>query len=344
MAHATQSERNLSAGTDPSTTSELPPGRFMTRLSTVLNTATNLFPVWVLLGALVAFLRPSTLLWFRASFIVPTLAVIMLGMGLTISPSSFTAVSRAPRLVVLGAFTQYTIMPLMAWLLSRLLCLPAPLAAGVILVGVCPGGAASNVVCLLARANVPLSVVLTLTSTLLSIVLIPTLMHFLAGTLIPVNAMGLLLSTAQVVLAPLALGAILNRLMPQAISAVAMVLPLISVIGVTLICSAVVAANAAALSQVGFTLVVAVACLHALGGLVGYIIARLACAPVDATRTIAVEVMMQNSSLAVSLAHAHFVNPLTAVPGALSATMHSVFGSLLAGFWRISDARQRSRK
>lgn len=268
----------------------------------------------------------------------------MLGMGLTLSPSSFVAVRRAPRLVLLGALAQYTTMPILAWMVSQALSLPPPLAAGVILVGVCPGGAASNVVCLLAGADVALSVVLTLVSTVASVLLIPLLMKILAGALVPVRAFALLMSTAQVVLAPLVLGATINRLCPRIVSAVSIILPLVSVIGVTMICGGVVAANAGSLAQVGPALIAAVAIMHALGGVLGYMIAQIARSPNSAARTIAIEVMMQNSSLAVSLAHAHFANPLTAVPGAISATMHSVFGSFLAGLWRISDARKRTHK
>lgn len=338
------SRRTLKATGDSVPSSRTSEAPLKTKLTNTLNLATNLFPLWVVLGAIFAFVRPSTFLWFQPSYIVPTLALVMLGMGLTLSPSSFLAVRRAPRLVVLGAFAQYTTMPTLAWIISRTLSLPPPLAAGVILVGVCPGGAASNVVCLLAGADVALSVVLTLVSTVAAVLFIPLLMKILAGAFVPVRAVGLLVSTAQVVLGPLILGATINRLFPRIVSAVSALLPLFSVIGVTMICGGVVAANAASLAKVGPALITAIALMHAFGGVLGYVIARIAQSPDSAARTISIEVMMQNSSLAVSLAHAHFANPLTAVPGAISATMHSVFGSLLAGFWRIMDARKRTHK
>lgn len=267
----------------------------------------------------------------------------MLGMGLTIAPSSFTEIARDPRPILTGVAAQYTLMPLLATLISRLLALPAPLAAGVILVGVCPGGAASNVVCLLAGASVPLSVVLTLLSTFASIALIPFLMKLLAGSLVPVNPFALLWSTAQVVLLPLLLGSFLNCTWPRAVNSVMSVLPLVSVLGVTLICAGVVAANAPLVASIGPRLILAISSMHALGGLFGYLIALLLRFPKEKRRTICIEVLMQNSSLAVSLANAHFANPLTAVPGAISATMHSVFGSVVAACWRIADGRKRKQ-
>ena len=238
---------------------------------------------------------------------------------------------------------QYTLMPLLSTAVARALALPPALAAGVILVGVCPGGAASNVVCMLAGADVAFSVVLTLLSTLCSIALIPSLMYALAGTMVPVSAVALLRSTLQVVLMPLVLGATLRRLFPRAVAAASDVLPLCSMLAVVAICGAVVSANAAALLSIGPRVVAAIAAMHALGGLTGYVVAALAHFPPAARRTLSVEVMMQNSTLAVSLANAHFANPLTAVPGAISATMHSIFGSILAGFWRLRDARARRR-
>lgn len=309
----------------------------------VVQQLTNLFPLWVVLAAVVALVHPQALAWYKLSFTTPTLVIIMLGMGLTISPSSFLAITRAPRAVIIGAAAQYTLMPILATIVTRVLSLPPALAAGVILVGVCPGGAASNVVCLLAGADVALSVVLTLVSTLLSVLLIPTLMQLLAGTIVPVNVFGLLMSTLQVVLAPLMIGAILNRSFPRAVKAASAVLPLVSVLAIVTICGAVVAANASALLSVGPRIIAAVAAMHALGGITGYLVGSLSGLPSNACRTISVEVMMQNSTLAVSLANLHFANPLTAVPGAISATLHSVFGSILAGFWRWRDRHARSK-
>lgn len=165
-------------------------------------------------------------------------------------------------------------------------------------------------------------------------------MSLLAGTLVPVAPLALFRSTAQVVLLPLLLGALSKRLFPKIVDAICLILPLVSVLGIVSICGAVVAANASSLFQIGPKLVLAVGILHATGGFVGYLIARIFKFPIQSARTISIEVMMQNSSLAVSLANAHFAHPLTAIPGAISATMHSVFGSIIAGWWRFVDLRK----
>lgn len=307
-----------------------------------LNSLTSLFPIWVILASFLAYIRPTAFLWFTSTYIVPTLALIMLAMGLTIPSESFTSIAANPRRVFLGASAQYTIMPLLGYAIATLLRLPIPLAVGVILVSVCPGGAASNVVCFIAGADVALSVILTLTSTLLSVVLIPTLMQFLAGTLVPISSKALFVSTAQVVILPLLAGVFLRRKFPRMVALVSAVLPLFSVLAVALINAAVVAANASALAAVGFKLVVAIATMHALGALGGYAVGKLFRTSENVSRTLCIEVMMQNSSLAVSLATSHFSNPLTAIPGAISATMHSIMGSALAAVWRMLDSRKRA--
>lgn len=240
----------------------------------------------------------------------------MAGMGLTLSLDDFSTVLARPRTVVLGVCAQYGIMPFLGFAIGKLFRLPVDLAVGLTLVAVCPGGAASNLVCLIGKADVALSVVLTLCSTLLSIFAIPVLMQLLAGTLVPLSPGALLLSTVQVVLFPLAFGLSMKVLAPQLVEKAVLVLPLVSVIGVTLICGSIVASNSAALlSSVGSLMIVALSVLHGMGGLLGYYSARASGLPTRSSRTVSIEVMMQNSSLAVALAIAHFSSPLTAVPG-----------------------------
>lgn len=311
-------------------------------LSQSLDTLTSLFPLWVTLSTLSAYIHPPTFLWFGPSLILPTLSIIMLGMGLTISSSSFLSILRTPHKIFLGALSQYTIMPLLAFSISRLFSLPPPFALGFILVGVCPGGASSNLVCLIARADVALSVLLTLVSTLCSVVAIPLLMQLLAGALVPVSPMALFKSAALMVLTPLIIGATIKTVFPAIVRRVTVILPLISVICVACICGGCVAANAGALASIGMRLIGAVAMLHGLGGLLGYMVAKAFGMSVQSARTVSIEVMMQNSTMAVSLANLHFGNPVTAVPGAISAVMHSVLGSVIAGTWRLMDKMKGS--
>lgn len=299
-----------------------------------IDTFTNLFPLWVALGAVVALVRPSLVVWFQGPYIVWGLAVIMLGMGITLSIDDFRSVAKMPKAVAVGFVEQYTIMPLLGWGAATLFDLPTPLAVGVILVGCCPGGTASNVVTYLARANVALSVLMTMCSTFAAVVMTPMLTAALAGTLVPVDAWGLFESTVQVVLLPVIIGLALHHLTPRLVDVVLPVAPLVSVLVIALICSSIIGQSADAFLQSGPRLVAAVATLHGGGFALGYAGARVLGYDRSIARTISIEVGMQNSGLGAVLARRHFSDPLTALPAAISATMHSVIGSALAGIWR----------
>lgn len=309
-------------------------------MNRLLALATNLFPVWVVLGGVLALFHPPWFNWFRGEFITWGLAVIMLGMGITLSVDDFKAVLKNPRAVAVGFVAQYLIMPFLGWSLARGFKLETPLAVGLILVSCCPGGTASNVVTFLARANLALSVLMTMGSTLGAIVMTPLLTKWLAGTYVPVDAGGLLLSTLKIVFAPLVLGVALNRYTPRLVHRVLPVAPLVSVLVITLICASIIGSSAEPLKRSGGRLLLAVVFLHAGGFGLGYGFARLLrFAPVNC-RTVAIEVGMQNSGLGAALAKAHFAQmPLAPLPAAISATVHSVMGSLLAGLWRLYSPR-----
>ncbi|KAK9906403.1 hypothetical protein WJX75_001255 [Coccomyxa subellipsoidea] len=263
-------------------------------------------------------------------------------MGTTLTLDDFAQVARRPWLVALGATLQYTIMPLMGFTVSRLLNLPVPYAVGICLVASCPGGVASNVVTFLARADVPLSVAMTTVSTLSAIVATPALTQLLVGHLVPVNAGSLLLSTLQVVLIPIALGAFLNRVLPRAMARLSPFAPLLASAMTVLVSASIISQNAAAVRAAGPRLILAVASLHTGGFALGYGLSKLLGVKERQARTNSIEVGMQNSALGAVLATLHFADPLTAVPCAISATMHSLLGSTLAGFWRLIDPEQPS--
>lgn len=298
---------------------------------------TQAFPLWIVGGAGLALVWPAWFTWFGGTWIVATLALVMLGMGLTLTLDDFRRIAVMPRAVALGFVAQYTIMPLLGWGVGVLFSLDTPLAVGLILVSCCPGGTASNVVTYLARADVALSVVMTLCSTLAAVVMTPFLTQLLAGARVDVDAWGLLGSTFQVVLLPVVAGLVLNTLAPRAVARVLPVAPLASVLGITLIVASIVGQNAEAVRSSGFRLLAAVGLVHAGGFLLGYLVARLFRYNATVARTISIEVGMQNSGLGVVLARRHFADPLTAVPCAISSVMHSVLGSILAGVWRWSD-------
>lgn len=296
---------------------------------------TNAFPVWVLAGGVAALFVPELFTWFTGPLITWGLAVIMLGMGLTLTVEDFRRVGTMPRAVALGFVAQFSIMPFLGWGIGKLFHLDVAFAVGLILVSCCPGGTASNVVAYLARANVGLSVVMTLCSTFGAVMLTPLLTSWLAGTLVKVDGWGLFLSTVQVVVLPVFVGLLCNRYFPKAVAKVQAVSPLVSVVVIALICSSIVGANAVAIRHSAAALLGAVFCLHAMGFALGYGVAKGLRFDEQIARTASIEVGMQNSGLGVVLARKHFADPLTAVPCALSSVFHSVIGSVLAGYWRL---------
>lgn len=305
---------------------------------------TNAFPVWVVALCGFALVVPDWFTWFSGPWIVWGLAVIMLGMGVTLTISDFKAVTKMPKPVAVGLVAQYTIMPLLGWGIGLALKLPTEYAVGLVLVACCPGGTASNVVAFIAKADVCLSVVMTAFSTLAAVVMTPFLTTFLVGTRIAVDAWGLFQSTFQVVIIPVLLGVVVNRMFPRAVKAVLPVAPLVSVLAIAMICASIIGQRADEVKESVGPLLLGVVLLHVGGFSLGYGLARLLKLPIRSARTVAIEVGMQNSGLGVVLANKHFANPVTgialaAVPCAISAVMHSVIGSVCAGYWRWKDGR-----
>jgi bile acid:Na+ symporter, BASS family len=309
----------------------------------VLDWLTNLFPLWALLGGAIALVKPELFTWFSGQFIVWGLAVIMLGMGITLSVDDFKRVVKMPKAIAAGFLAQYSIMPFLGWAIASTLPLEKHMAVGLILVACCPGGTASNVVTFLARADVPLSVLMTMCTTFAAVVMTPLLTKFLAGAIVPVDAMGLFLSTVQVVLLPLVLGLGLHHYAPKLVTKVLPAAPLVSVAFITLIVASVIGQNARPIRESGGVLLLGVFLLHAGGFALGYGFAKLFGYDKIVCRTISIEVGMQNSGLGVVLAKKHFPDTLAPVPCAVSSVFHSVIGSLLAAVWRWRTEREQKR-
>ncbi len=283
----------------------------------------------------IALVEPGLFTWFRGQAIVVGLGVIMLGMGITLTLADFARVATRPAAVATGFAAQFIIMPLAGWSVATALGLDTPFAVGLMLVACCPGGTASNVVTYIARADVALSVLMTTCTTLGAVVLTPLLTKLLAGRLVDVDGWGLFRSTLEVVVLPVAAGVAINRFLPRVVTAVLPIAPLVSVVTIALVCASIVGQNAAAIRDNGPQLLLAVVLLHSIGFAVGYLFARAFGYDRIVSRTISIEVGMQNSGLGVVLAQKHFpAEPLTAVPCAISSVVHSVIGSLLAGWWR----------
>jgi BASS family bile acid:Na+ symporter len=293
--------------------------------------AARFFTVWVLLASGIAIWRPTTF-----AFILPhirlCLGIIMFGMGMTLRVADFKRVLVRPLPVISGVVAQYTIMPLLAWGLAHVLRLPPELAVGVILLGCCPGGTASNVICYLARADVALSVSMTSLSTLVAPLVTPVLTLWLAGKYMPVEPWGLFQSIVVIVLIPVMLGVVARRYASKTVDQCIEALPLVSVVTIVLLVGAIVGKSSDRLVHMAPVIALAVMLHNGVGLLLGYGVGMLVRAGIPQRRAVAVEVGMQNSGLAVALASLHF-SPVTALPAAFFSVWHNITGPLLATIW-----------
>lgn len=292
----------------------------------------------VLLVTGVALLLPESFMWIGTASITPMLGVVMFVMGLTLKPGDFKPVLMRPKDIVIGEFAQFIVMPLLAWILCRILQLPAELALGVILVGCCPGGTASNVICYLANGDIALSVAMTGVSTLLAPLVTPALVYILAGEEVNVDVIGMFLSIVEVVIIPILLGFIVNRYLGRFTEKVTPLLPLVSTIAIAVIIGIVVSHNSANILSCSLLVGVAVILHNILGLVLGYMAGRMMGLPHSKRTAIAIEVGMQNSGLATSLAATHFaMYPLAAVPGAIFSAWHNFSGSIAASILRKNN-------
>ncbi|AKB19925.1 Sodium-dependent transporter [Methanosarcina sp. WWM596] len=266
------------------------------------------------------------------NLIVPLLSLIMLGMGVTLSVGNFLAVLKKPYVVILGTLMQYTLMPLAAWMVCLALKLPVDLATGVILLGCCPGGTASNVICYLAKGDVALSIVLTSVSTMVAFLATPFLTWLFIGQTVEVDVMGMLVSVVNIVIVPVVLGLSINYFFEKRITAVRDVFPAISALAIVVIIAIIIGANSENLEQSGLLVLVAVILHNGLGLAGGYGVAKAFKLSETEARTLAIEVGMQNSGLSVALAIKHFT-AAAALPGAIFSIWHNLSGAFLAGHW-----------
>jgi len=298
--------------------------------------------VIVLLVAALSLFVPTSLAWIGTWVINPMLGVIMFGMGLTLSANDLKIVLSRPKDILIGCLTQFTVMPLLAWGLTKTFSLPQELAIGVILVGCCPGGTASNVITYLAKGDLALSVGMTAASTLLAPILTPLLVWLLAGTMVDVHTTGMLLSIVYIVILPIVCGLLCQRFIPKVTQRVTPYLPAFSSLAVALTVGIVVSHNADRLLTAGL-LVVLVVMLHNLFGLgIGYLVGRLLRLQRPKSVALSIEVGMQNSGLATSLAVMHFAAfPLATIPGAVFSVWHNISGAIIARIYARSSCRKR---
>jgi len=299
----------------------------------------------VLAAAVLALAFPSVLQQIRPTVINYLLGVVMFGMGLTLNLQDFKIVFSRPKDVIIGCLAQFTVMPLLAWGLARAFQLDEALALGVILVGCCPGGTASNVITYLAKGDLALSVGMTGVSTLLAPLLTPLLTWALAGKSVNVDVVGMLLSILWVVILPIIVGLLVKALWPKFTERATDYLPAFSSVTIALIVAIIIAANASKLLAGGIVIVIVVM-LHNLCGLsLGYLIGRLLGLSDTKKRAISIEVGMQNSGLASSLATIHFAAyPMATIPGAIFSVWHNISGAMVARFYTRDKSNHTPEK
>lgn len=310
----------------------------MNALIRVSQFVSRFFALWVLMFAVIAFFWPNGFLWV-GPYIPWFLGLIMFGMGATLSLGDFKHIVRYPKSVIVGVFAQFLIMPSVAYVLAVAFQLPPEVAIGVILVGACPGGTASNVITYLARGNTALSVACTSVATLLAPVLTPAIVYLLASQWIEVSATAMVVSVLKMVLLPVALGIIVRSLWQDKVERAAEVLPLVSMFMIALLVAALIGGSKEKIIESGLLIFLVVVLHNGLGFLFGYGLGALFKLPYADNKAIAIEVGVQNSGLGAALALAHF-SPIAAVPSAIFSLWHNISGPLLATYW----ARKEDKK
>jgi BASS family bile acid:Na+ symporter len=286
------------------------------------------FSLWVIVMACFGFFAPQLFIGFK-SWISPLLGIVMFGMGLTLSSADFLEVFRRPRDVAIGVVGHYLIMPGIAYGLAIGLDLPPDIAIGVILVGCCPSGTASNVMTFLAKGDVALGVSIASVSTLIAPLATPALVSLLAGKWMSIRTESLFMDIVQVVILPIALGLVARTLFRRQAAASVKALPLVSTVVIVFIIAIIVALNQPKLLTNGLLILTAVVLHNLLGFALGYLFARAFGMNLAKRKAVTLETGMQNSGLGAALAAAHF-SPLAAVPSALFSVWHNLSGSALA--------------
>ncbi|MFC0119125.1 bile acid:sodium symporter family protein [Pseudoalteromonas xiamenensis] len=306
-----------------------------------MNRVLQLFPIWALAFSAIAFFKPELFTGLK-TLIVPLLTVIMLTMGLTLTPSDFLRIKDSKKAVLAGVVLQFTIMPAVAFFVSNVFQLDDALLIGMVLVGAVAGGTASNVLCYLAKGDVALSITMTAISTFLGVALTPLLIELLVGQIVDIPTSSMILSLFKIVLLPVAFGIVLNHFFKATMAKIADVLPIFSMASIVFIIAIIVALNANKLHSVGIIMLAAVIVHNGSGLLLGYLAGKALGFEPKICKTIALEVGMQNSGLAVALAM-KFFTPTAAIAGTIFSIWHNVSGSILASYWQRQSNTEKQQ-
>lgn len=323
-------------------------------LKTISDTLSGKASIFIILTAIITYMHPELFVWVKGNTQTVILGIIMLTMGLTLTPNDFKLLAKRPLDILIGTCAQFTIMPLVAFTLTWLFSLvPAfapystAMAIGIILVGCCPGGVSSNIMSFLCKGDVAYSVGMTCASTLLAPILTPLLVLWLAGERVDVDAIGMFKQILIVTIIPIAIGFGLNVWLghKKVFKKIQSCMPGVSVLSLACIVGGVVTTVHEPLSENGFFLFALtfgmVFCHNTIGYILGYTIGRLANFSTAKKRTISIEVGMQNAGLGTNLAMTFFVatNPMAVVPCAISCAWHSISGTILANIFAAKDKK-----
>jgi len=305
---------------------------------------TTLFPVWTVLFAGLALVKPEAFSWFTTKYFTAALGALMLSMGITLTPDDFTRVLQQPGAVFWGFVLCYGLMPLLGLGLGNAFKLPLDLVAGVVLVGSINGGQASNLCTYIAKGDVALSVLMTTVTTIAGIFATPLLCKLLLGAVVPVDAVGIAVSCIQVVLAPIVVGMAANKLFPKSVQKVVPATPIIGMISTCFLVASAVAQCAPAIMSAGLKLQIPIMLLHLIGGIAGYWIPRAFKFTEVQCRTMAIETAMKSSAFGFLLAKLHFKQYAARVPSAVSVVWMALVGAILAVVWRFIPIKEETSK
>ena len=294
------------------------------------------YMAWIVLViAAVALFWPGTCLWIQTKWINYLLMIVMFGMGLTMKLGDFAVVFRQPRDVIAGCLAQFIVMPLLAFGLGRVFGLSDELLVGVVLVGTCPGGTSSNVITYLSKGDTALSVGMTSINTLLAPFLTPMLTYLYLRTSVSVDVKAMFMSIIQVVIVPIGLGLLINKVFGNYTQKIRDALPSVSVTAICLIVAAVVSHNSEKIRATGMVIFAVVILHNILGYLCGYLVGIAFRMDLPLKKAVAIEIGMQNSGLATTLAGSAFPGmAMATVPGAIFSVWHNISGAVLAGIFQ----------
>lgn len=303
----------------------------MKKLEKISNFVSKYMTMLVIIFSAISLVVPQCFLW-AVPKISLLLGIAMFGMGMTLNVENFKEILKSPKDIFIGVLAQFTIMPALAYFLAKVFSLPPEIAIGVILIGTCPGGTASNVMTYLAKGNVAFSVSMTMSTTILAPLVTPLLTWLLVREWIEVPFYDMMISICQIVILPIFFGIFINSFFGDKVKKFSKILPLISITAIISIVAGVVAVNAQKILEVGLLICVVVVLHNLLGYFLGFIIARLTKMDIPKTKALSIEVGMQNAGLASSLAILHFGATDVAMPIAIFNIWHNISGSLTANF------------